>query len=85
MSSSSKGGKAAQLKGFKHSRPGLYLGIGSSAFGALGILRDVKKARGDSDTLKLVNAVVAAVALVTSTALLIRELKQLGDDDVLLG
>ncbi|WP_245687289.1 hypothetical protein [Streptacidiphilus griseoplanus] len=91
MSSSVKDSKAAklsttqQLKGWKHSKPGLYVGIGSSAFGAFGIVRDMKKARGEHDTLKLVNAVVAAVALVTSTALLIRELRQLGDDDVLLG
>ncbi|AXI81567.1 hypothetical protein C7M71_021225 [Peterkaempfera bronchialis] len=80
-----KESKAAKLKGFKHSRPGLYLGIGSSAFGAIGVIRDARAARGERDTLKLVNAVVAAVALVTSTALLIRELKQLGDDDILLG
>lgn len=85
MSTSAKDSKAAKLKGFKHSRPGLYLSIGSSAFGVFGIARDVKKARSENDTLMLVNAVVAAVALVTSTALLVRELRQLGSDDVLLG
>ena len=85
MSKSPKDGKAAQLKGFKHSKPGLLMGIGSSAFGAVGIARDVKKARSEHDTLRLVNAIVGAVALVTGAALLIRELRQLGDDDVLLG
>ncbi|MFJ6213120.1 hypothetical protein ACIQGZ_07280 [Streptomyces sp. NPDC092296] len=85
MSSSTKGGKAAQLKGFKHSKPGLLLSIGTSAFGAIGIVKDVRTARGEHDTLKLVNAVVGAVALLTGTALLIRELRHLGDDDVLLG
>ncbi|KJK58120.1 membrane protein [Saccharothrix sp. ST-888] len=73
------------IKGWKHSKPGLWLSIGTSAFGAVSIVKDVKKARLEQDTLKLINAVVGAVALVTGTALLLRELKQLGDDDVLLG
>ncbi len=75
----------AKAKGFKHSKPGLWLSIGTSAFGAVSVYKDVRKARGEQDTLKLINAVVGALALVTGTALLIRELKQLGDDDVLLG
>ncbi|GAA2270304.1 MULTISPECIES: hypothetical protein [Kitasatospora] len=75
----------AKAKGFKHSKPGLWLSIGSSAFGVVGIAKDVKKARLENDTLMLVNAVVGAVALVTGTALLVRELRQLGRDDVLLG
>ncbi len=74
-----------KAKGFKHSKPGLWLSIGTSAFGVLSIVKDVRKARGENDTLLLANAVVGALALVTGTALLLRELKQLGDDDVLLG
>jgi hypothetical protein len=85
VSNSPASSKTAQLKGFKHSKPGLLLGIGTSAFGAIGIVRDVRKARSEQDSLKLINAVVGAVALITGTALLIRELRQLGDDDVLLG
>jgi hypothetical protein len=77
--------KAAQLKGFKHSKPGLLFGIAGSAFGVIGIVKDVRKARAESDTLKLVNAAVGALALVTSTALLVRELRRLGSDDVLAG
>ncbi|GAA0693970.1 hypothetical protein GCM10010193_55840 [Kitasatospora atroaurantiaca] len=77
--------KIEKAKGFKHSKAGLWLSIGTSAFGAVTIVKDVKKARGEQDTLKLVNALVGALALVTGTALLVRELKQLGDDDVLLG
>ncbi|KOV35431.1 membrane protein [Streptomyces sp. XY431] len=73
------------MKGWKHSKPGLWLSIGTSAFGAISIVKDVRKARGESDTLKLVNALVGAAALVTGTALLVRELRRLGDDDVLLG
>ncbi|MFJ9522695.1 hypothetical protein ACIRPK_31170 [Kitasatospora sp. NPDC101801] len=74
-----------KAKGFKKSKPGLWLSIGTSAFGAVSIVKDVKKARGENDTLKLINALVGAAALITGTALLVRELKRLGDDDVLLG
>jgi hypothetical protein len=77
--------KAKQLKGFKHTKPGILLGIGVGASGAFGIVKDIRKARAEGDTLKLVNAGVAAVALVTSTLLLVRELRRLGDDDILLG
>ena len=77
--------KIEKAKGFKHSKPGLWLSIGTSAFGAVSIAKDVRKAREDNDTLKLVNALVGAAALITGTALLVRELKRLGDDDVLLG
>jgi hypothetical protein len=75
--------KLESAKGFKHSKPGLMLGIGGSAFGAFGIVRDLKRARAEADTLKLINAAVGALALVTSTLLLVRELRQLGKDDVL--
>ncbi|MER5354786.1 hypothetical protein ABT093_31185 [Kitasatospora sp. NPDC002551] len=77
--------QSTSLKGWKHSKPGLWLSIGTSAFGAISIVKDVRKARDESDTLKLVNALVGAAALVTGTALLVRELRRLGDDDVLLG
>ncbi|MFJ3788980.1 hypothetical protein [Kitasatospora sp. NPDC090091] len=77
--------KIEKAKGFKHSKPGLWLSIGTSAFGAISVVKDVRKAREESDTLKLVNALVGAAALLTGTALLVRELRRLGDDDVLLG
>ncbi|MET8704042.1 MULTISPECIES: hypothetical protein [unclassified Kitasatospora] len=77
--------KIEKAKGFKHSKPGLWLSIGTSTFGAISIVKDVRKARDESDTLKLVNALIGAAALVTGTALLVRELRRLGDDDVLLG
>ena len=71
------------VKGWKHSKPGLMLGIGGSAFGAFGIVKDIRRARTEADTLKLVNAAVGALALVTSTLLLVRELRQLAKDDIL--
>ncbi|MDH6579868.1 hypothetical protein [Kitasatospora sp. MAP5-34] len=85
MSKIEKAKAQSSLKGFKHSKTGLWLSIGASAFGAISVVKDVKKARGEQDTLKLINAVVGAVALVTGTALLLRELKQLGDEDILRG
>ncbi|TQF07364.1 hypothetical protein E6W39_15385 [Kitasatospora acidiphila] len=71
------------LKGWKHSKPGLLLSIGTSAFGALSIIKDVKKARSEQDRLLLANALVGALALATGTALLVRELRRLGSDDIL--
>ncbi|GAA1975452.1 hypothetical protein [Kitasatospora viridis] len=73
----------AKAKGWKHTKPGLLLSIATSAFGVLSIVKDVKKARSEDDTLLLANAVVGGLALATGTALLVRELRRLGIEDVL--
>ncbi|OEJ33852.1 hypothetical protein [Streptomyces subrutilus] len=75
----------SKAKGFKKSRTGTYLSIGTTAFGAISVVKQAKMARTDNDMLKLVDAVVSAAAIVTGLAILYRELKRLGDDDVLLG
>ncbi|MER6502932.1 hypothetical protein ABT218_27035 [Streptomyces sp. NPDC001455] len=75
----------SKAKGFKKSKAGTYLSIGTTAFGALGVIRQAKQARSEHDTLRLVDAVVSAAAIATGIALLLRELKRIGDDDVLLG
>ncbi|MFI9625647.1 hypothetical protein [Streptomyces sp. NPDC052042] len=75
----------SKAKGFKKSKTGTYLSIGTTAFGALGVIRQAKQARSEHDTLRLVDAVVSAAAIATGIALLLRELKRIGDDDVLLG
>ncbi|MEU9251162.1 hypothetical protein AB0D66_04845 [Streptomyces sp. NPDC048270] len=75
----------SKAKGFKKSRSGTYLSIGTTAFGAISVIKQARKARTENDTLKLVDAVVSAAAIVTGLAILYRELKRLGDDDVLLG
>ena len=75
----------SKAKGFKKSKSGLYVSIATTAFGAIGVAKRLKKARAENDTLVLVDATVAAVAVVTGLAVLYRELKRLGDDDVLLG
>lgn len=74
-----------KAKGFKKSKTGTYLSIGTTAFGAISVIKQAKKARFEGDTLRLIDAVVSAAAIATGVALLVRELKRLGDDDVLLG
>ncbi|WP_149184131.1 hypothetical protein [Streptomyces sp. TRM49041] len=74
-----------KAKGFKKSRAGTYLSIGTTAFGALSVIKQARKARSEHDTLQLVDAVVSAAAIVTGLAILVRELKRIGDDDVLFG
>ncbi|MCX4513449.1 MULTISPECIES: hypothetical protein [Streptomyces] len=74
-----------KAKGFKKSKTGTYLSIGTTAFGAISVAKQVKKARMEHDTLRLIDAAVSAAAIITGLALLYRELKRLGDDDVLLG
>ncbi|GAA0310209.1 hypothetical protein GCM10010302_56180 [Streptomyces polychromogenes] len=75
----------SKAKGFKKSKTGTYLSMGTTAFGAFSVIKQVRKARTEHDTLQLVDAVVSAAAIVTGLAILYRELKRLGDDDVLLG
>ncbi|MFE2924899.1 hypothetical protein ACFXPW_20950 [Streptomyces goshikiensis] len=75
----------SKAKGFKKSKSGTYLSIGTTAFGAISVIKQARRARSDHDTLKLIDAVVSAAAIATGLAILYRELKRLGDDDVLLG
>ncbi|MER6673506.1 hypothetical protein [Streptomyces sp. NPDC000983] len=77
--------KLSKAKDFKRSKSGTYLSIATTAFGAIGVAKQIKKARAEQDTLRLIDATVSAVAVVTGLAILYRELKRLGDDDVLLG
>ncbi|MCX4905214.1 hypothetical protein [Streptomyces sp. NBC_00878] len=74
-----------KAKGFKKSKSGTYLSIATTAFGAVSVVKQAKKARSENDTLRLIDAAVSAAAIVTGLAILYRELKRLGDDDVLLG
>ncbi|MFC5804831.1 hypothetical protein [Streptomyces formicae] len=74
-----------KAKGFKKSRTGTYVSMATTAFGAVGVAKQAKKARMEHDTLRLIDAAVSAAAIITGLAILYRELKRLGDDDVLLG
>lgn len=75
----------SKAKGFKKTRSGLYLSIATTAFGAVSVAKQAKLARTESDMLRLIDAAVSAAAIATGLAILYRELKRLGDDDVLLG
>jgi hypothetical protein len=72
-----------KAKNFKKSKPGTYLSIGTTLFGAVSVMKQAKKARLEGDTLMLLDAVVSAAAIATGVALLVRELRRIGDDDVL--
>ncbi|MFJ8747959.1 hypothetical protein ACIREO_01230 [Streptomyces sp. NPDC102441] len=76
---------AKKAKNFKKSKSGVYMSLGTTAFGALSVVKQARMAREDNDTLRLIDAAVSAAAIVTGLAILYRELKRLGDDDVLLG
>jgi hypothetical protein len=75
----------SKAKGFKKSKSGTYLSMATTAFGALSVVKQAKRARQENDTLRLVDAAVSAAAILTGLAILYRELKRLGDDDILLG
>jgi len=75
----------SKAKGFKKSKSGTYLSMATTAFGVISVAKQAKKARLEGDTLRLIDAAVSAAAIVTGLAILVRELKRLGDDDVLLG
>ncbi|MFF8384711.1 hypothetical protein [Streptomyces kanasensis] len=75
----------SKAKGFRKSRTGTYLSIGTTAFGAVSVVKQLRHARTESDTLMLLDAVVSAAAIATGLAILVRELKRIGDDDVLFG
>ncbi|MET9721557.1 hypothetical protein ACFWVF_22835 [Streptomyces sp. NPDC058659] len=76
---------AKKAKNFKKSKTGVYVSLATTAFGAVSVAKQVKLARNDNDMLRLIDSAVSAAAIVTGLAILYRELKRLGDDDVLLG
>lgn len=76
---------AKKAKNFKKSKTGVYVSLASTAFGAISVAKQARMARNDHDTLRLIDAAVSAAAIATGLAILYRELKRLGDDDVLLG
>ena len=85
MSGEAMTGKLAKAKGFRKSRVGTYLSIGTTVFGVVGVVKQFRTARGEGDTLKLVDAVVRAAVIITGVAVLARELRDLNSDDVLAG
>jgi uncharacterized membrane protein YcjF (UPF0283 family) len=72
-----------KAKGFKKSKPGTYLSIGTTLLNSVGVIKQVRAARSDQDTLKLIDALVSGVAIATGVALLVRELRRMDSGDVL--
>jgi hypothetical protein len=62
-----------------------YLTIGSTLFAAYSNLKKVRTARGEQDTLQLVDGLIRVAAVATGVALLVRELREADDGDVLSG
>jgi hypothetical protein len=50
--------------------------FGMEAFSARGVVSELRQARDDGDKLKMLDAVVHALAIATAVALLIREAKR---------
>jgi hypothetical protein len=74
--------KNAAAKG-KKGKAGTYLAIGSTLFAAFSNIKKVRSARGDHDTLQLVDGLIRVAAVATGVALLVRELRKASDDDIL--
>lgn len=72
-----------KAKGFRKSKAGTYLSIGSTLIGAVSAAKQLKKGRSEGDTLLVLDAVLSAAAIATGVALLVRELRRLDCDDVL--
>lgn len=68
-------------KGFMGTRPGHYLSIGSSLFGAVSAVKQVRKAKQEGDRLRQLDAALSIAAIATTIALLVRELRRMDRDD----
>jgi hypothetical protein len=62
---------------------GTYLTIGTTLFAAFSNIKKVRSAKGDNDTLQLVDGLIRVAAVATGVALLVRELREATDDDIL--
>ncbi|MFF7242468.1 MULTISPECIES: hypothetical protein [Embleya] len=54
--------------------------VGMQLFGAIGVLKQIKEARGKNDKLELADAVISAAAVVTGFALLIRAMREVEEE-----
>nr|WP_228454548.1 hypothetical protein [Streptomyces alkaliphilus] len=56
------------------------MSIGTSLFGVVGVVRQLRTARRDHDTLELVDGIISAAALISGVALLARELRRMNNE-----
>ncbi|WP_129842633.1 hypothetical protein [Streptomyces sp. RFCAC02] len=62
------------------SKSSTYLSIGTTLFGAISVVRQLREARVEQDRLRLADAVVSAAAIVTGVALLARDIRRMNHD-----
>ncbi|ARQ68319.1 hypothetical protein [Streptomyces marincola] len=62
------------------SKAGMYISLGTTLFGTVSVVKRLKDARREGDSLQLADAVVSAASIITSVALLARELRRLNED-----
>jgi hypothetical protein len=67
-------------KSKKKGKAGTYLAIGSTLFAAFSNVKKVRTARGENDTLQLIDGLIRVAAVATGVALLVRELRERDDN-----
>ncbi|WP_436773055.1 hypothetical protein [Yinghuangia sp. YIM S09857] len=58
------------------SKAGKIIGLGMQVFGAIGVMKQIKEAKGKHDKLEMTDAIISAAAVITGFALLIRSLRE---------
>jgi|tagenome__1003787_1003787.scaffolds.fasta_scaffold17282391_2 hypothetical protein len=71
---------AKNKKKLPKSKAGKILSVGMQVAGAIGVIKQIKEARGKGDKLEIVDAVISAAAVVTGFALLIRALREVEEE-----
>ena len=61
------------------STAGKAIAVGMQLFGAIGVIKQIKEAKGKGDKLEILDAVVSAAAVITGFALLIRAMREVED------
>ncbi|MBM7058111.1 MULTISPECIES: hypothetical protein [Streptomyces] len=70
-----KNRSATPAKGLRGSKAGLVLSLGSSALAVLRASKQVRRAKGTHDKLNTADAVAGLLPLITSAALVLRQLR----------
>jgi hypothetical protein len=58
------------------SKAGKIIGLDMQVFGAIGVIKQIKEAKGKHDKLEMTDAIISAAAVVTGFALLLRSLRE---------
>ena len=58
------------------SKAGKLISVGMQVAGAIGVIKQIKEARGKGDKLEILDAAISAAAVITGFALLIRAMRE---------